>query len=285
MPMEGRYIETGAARTYVREVGEGEATLVLVHGAEAEGSMWEPYMEGLAGGRRVLAVDLPGHGGTEAPEDLDASASGIAEWFLGLLVAEGLDSVDLLGHSMGGTVALHIALERPELVRRLVLVDTGGLCWPAGPIGKGVDRFLRILVEGDMDEERVRGMVAQIYGWEPDGEAVRESARFWSQPGVRHFFARGWTGLLQADTGVGSQGARPSDIPDMGGAGPVVPAVDGQGGDDVHSRIQAPGHQGGDPFPLRGGSRYLLLGGGFLPIGLEPRRPERGRAWVFRGLS
>lgn len=189
--MEGRYIETGVGRTCVREAGEGEATLVLVHGAEADGSVWEPYMEGLARGRRVLAVDLPGHGGTEAPEDLDASASGIAEWFFRLLVAEGLDSVDLLGHSMGGTVALYIALERPGLVRNLVLVDTGGLCWPASPIGKGVDRFLRILVEGDMDEERARGMVAEIYGWERDGEAVRESARFWSRPGVRSFFTKG----------------------------------------------------------------------------------------------
>ena len=191
MSMEGRYIENGVARTYVREVGEGDSTLVLIHGAEADSSMWEPYMEGLARGRRVIAVDLPGHGGTKAPEDLDASPKGIVDWFSSMLRIEGLDTVDLLGHSMGGTVALHIALETPDLVRRLVLVDTGGLCWPASSIGKGVDKFLRILVEGEMDEEKARSMAARIYGWEPGSEAVVESARYWVRPGVRRFFSSG----------------------------------------------------------------------------------------------
>ncbi len=191
MSMEGRYIEMDVARTYVREVGEGDSTLVLIHGAEADSSMWEPYMEGLARERRVLAVDLPGHGGTKAPEDLDASPKGIADWFSSMLRTEGLDTVYLLGHSLGGTVALHIALEMPDLVRRLVLVDTGGLCWPSSSIGKGVDKFLRILVEGEMDEEKARRMSARIYGWEPGSEAVSESARYWVRPGVRRFFSSG----------------------------------------------------------------------------------------------
>ena len=191
MPIQEADVQPRAGAVHVRQVGDGEPALVLVHGAEADSGMWDPYMEGLARGRRVLAVDLPGHGGTEAPEDLDASATGVADWFAALLEAEGLDSVDLLGHSLGGTVAIHIALESPSLVRRLILVDTGGLCWPAGPIGKGVDEFLRILVEGKMDEDKAREMAGEIYGWDPDGEAARTSARFWAQPGVRAFFARG----------------------------------------------------------------------------------------------
>ncbi len=191
MGIDVRTVQVEDAEVMVREVGEGEPTLVLIHGAEADSTMWEPYMEGLARGRRVIAVDLPGHGGTDAPEDLDASAKGIAAWFSTLLEAGGLDPVDLLGHSMGGTVAIHIALEAPASVRRLVLVDTGGLCWPAGPIGKDVDKFLRVLVEGEMDEERARKMAAEIYGWDADGEAARGSARFWVQPGVRSFFSNG----------------------------------------------------------------------------------------------
>ncbi len=191
MGIDVRTIQVEDAEVMVREVGEGEPALVLIHGAEADSTMWEPYMEGLAAGRRVIAVDLPGHGGTVAPEDLDASARGITDWFSALLDAEGLDPVDLLGHSMGGTVAIHMALEAPASVRRLVLVDTGGLCWPASPIGRGVDEFLRVLVEDEMDEERARKMVAEIYGWEPESEAARDSARFWVQPGVRAFFANG----------------------------------------------------------------------------------------------
>ena len=191
MPVRDVIEPAGAGAVHVRRVGKGEPALVLIHGAEADSSMWEPYMEGLARDRCVLAVDLPGHGGTEAPEDLDASAAGIADWFAAFLEAEGLDPVDLLGHSMGGTVAIHIALESPSLVRRLILVDTGGLCWPAGPIGEGVDEFLRILVEGEMDEDKAREMAGEIYGWDPDGEAARASAKFWIRPGVRAFFARG----------------------------------------------------------------------------------------------
>jgi pimeloyl-ACP methyl ester carboxylesterase len=191
MGIPGRHIQAGEVRTYVREVGEGERTLVLLHGAEADGSMWEPYMTGLTGGRRVLAPDLPGHGGTGAPEGIDTSVEGITDWFSAVLDAEGLSSVDLLGHSMGGTVAMHIALEAPSRVRRLVLVDTGGLCWPASPIGEGVAEFLRTLVEGDVDEDKVRRMAAEIYDWDPESEAAHGSARFWVQPGVRTFFTNG----------------------------------------------------------------------------------------------
>mgnify|MGYP001115744896 CR=1 FL=1 len=191
MPSEVRTVQAGDIPTSLREAGSGERVLVLVHGAEADGTMWDPYIRGLAVGRRVLAVDLPGHGGTGAPEDLDASAAGIARWFKRFLRAEGLDRVDLLGHSMGGTVALHLALEAPDRVGRLVLVDPGGLCWPASPIGEGVDGFLGRLVEGEVDEEGTRRFASEIYGWDPDGEEARESARFWMRPGVRRFFAGG----------------------------------------------------------------------------------------------
>ncbi|UCC92829.1 MAG: alpha/beta hydrolase [Thermoplasmata archaeon] len=191
MTVQVRHVQAGDVRTLVRETGDGEDVLALLHGAEADSSMWDPYIEGLAKGRRVLAVDLPGHGGTDAPADLDASVEGIVRWFSDYLAAEGLDSVDLLAHSMGGLVALHLSLEVPHLLKRLVLVDTGGLCWPASPIGEGVDEFLRILVEGEMDEDRARVMAAEIYGWDPEGDAARESGRFWSRPGVRTFFSNG----------------------------------------------------------------------------------------------
>lgn len=191
MPVDTRKVLAGDLSTLVKETGEGDDVLVLLHGAEADSTMWDPYIEGLARDRRAMAVDLPGHGGTDAPADLDASAAGIARWFADLLAFEGLDRVDLLGHSMGGTVALHIGLLAPHLVRRLVLVDTGGLCWPASPIGEGVDEFLRLLLGGEMDEDRARRMAAEIYGWDPEGDAARESGRFWMQPGVRTFFMGG----------------------------------------------------------------------------------------------
>ena len=176
MGVEVRTVQAGGLETLVRETGDGDDVLVLLHGTEADASMWDPYMEGLARGRRVIALDLPGHGGTGAPADMDTTPAGIARWFKGLLSSLDLDRADVLGHSMGGTVAMLLALEAPELVRRLVLVNTAGLCWPSGPQGEEVDLFLRRLVEGEVDEAATRRLAGEIYGWDPDGDRARGSA-------------------------------------------------------------------------------------------------------------
>jgi pimeloyl-ACP methyl ester carboxylesterase len=79
--------------------------------------------DALAAGREVILFDNAGVGqstGT-APDSVDGIAAGAASFIDGL----GLASVDLLGHSMGGEVAQLVALDRPDLVRRLVLVGTG----------------------------------------------------------------------------------------------------------------------------------------------------------------
>ena len=88
MVIEERTVDLGDASVHARVTGEGERALVLIHGTEADGSMWGPYMEGLAGGRRVYALDLPGHGASELPSDLDCSPAGIAGWFNGFVAKQ-----------------------------------------------------------------------------------------------------------------------------------------------------------------------------------------------------
>lgn len=96
--------------------------LVLLHGAGAASDDWPPELRALAG-RRVLMVDLPGHGAAPGPGG--RAVEDYAGAVLALLDGSGIAAAVLAGHSMGGAIALSLALSRPERVAGLVLVATG----------------------------------------------------------------------------------------------------------------------------------------------------------------
>jgi pimeloyl-ACP methyl ester carboxylesterase len=104
------------------EGGQGRS-IVLVHGAGGRADVWTPQVEGLAGVARLVAVDLPGHGGTGAGGC--RRVDDYAVWVLALLDGLGLDRAVLVGHSMGGAIVQTLALGHPERVAGLVLVGTG----------------------------------------------------------------------------------------------------------------------------------------------------------------
>jgi pimeloyl-ACP methyl ester carboxylesterase len=110
----------------IREEGRGEP-LVLVHGAGTSSAIWRRAMPLLAEQRRVIAPDLPGYGGSPA------SGPGFALEEVTDRLAAGLQDAgvpapyDLVGHSMGGAIAILLAGRHPERVRRLVLVAPAGL--------------------------------------------------------------------------------------------------------------------------------------------------------------
>jgi len=89
------------------------APTVLAHGFTQNARCWGPFAAALAAHRPVRPVDLPGHGGAAPAADLDAAAAR-----LGL---EG-GTAPYVGYSLGGRVALHLALARPDLVEVLVLI-------------------------------------------------------------------------------------------------------------------------------------------------------------------
>ncbi|MFO7255288.1 MAG: 2-succinyl-6-hydroxy-2,4-cyclohexadiene-1-carboxylate synthase [Bacillota bacterium] len=103
----------------------GPRPLVLLHGFTGRAAVWRPLLPELARRRRVVAVDLLGHGrsrtvaGRPQPERYRMEAQ--AEDLLAILDRMGLERVDLLGYSMGGRVALHLALHVPERLGALVL--------------------------------------------------------------------------------------------------------------------------------------------------------------------
>lgn len=104
--------------------GAGKAPLVLLHGLLGSGRNWQTAGAGLAevaGGRNVWALDLRNHGKSpwHAVMTYEAMVADVLAW----LDARGLGAVDLMGHSMGGKVAMLLACRHPERVRRLALVD------------------------------------------------------------------------------------------------------------------------------------------------------------------
>jgi 2-succinyl-6-hydroxy-2,4-cyclohexadiene-1-carboxylate synthase len=98
------------------------STIVLLHGFTGSKDGWQALRRALASRRRVVAVDLPGHGGTAA--SAEPSADSLAA--TARLIVRALDSIEvrrfsLLGYSLGGRIALGLALEYPRRVERLLL--------------------------------------------------------------------------------------------------------------------------------------------------------------------
>jgi 4,5:9,10-diseco-3-hydroxy-5,9,17-trioxoandrosta-1(10),2-diene-4-oate hydrolase len=117
-------------RLHYLTCGEGEP-LVLLHGRGEAGALFAPVLPALAAERRVFTLDLPGWGLSDKPPFTGTTARDAlrlwVESVLGFLDAQGLSRVSLLGHSMGGFTALALALDHPERVENLILVDPGGL--------------------------------------------------------------------------------------------------------------------------------------------------------------
>lgn len=110
----------GLAYHYV-EAGEGPAVLLL-HGFTGSGENWQRLLAALADGYRTIALDLPGHGQSEAPADPGRYGMATVAADIGALLAHlGCGPAHLLGYSMGGRLALYLALTAPARWRSLIL--------------------------------------------------------------------------------------------------------------------------------------------------------------------
>jgi pimeloyl-ACP methyl ester carboxylesterase len=110
-----------------RTLGDSGPPVVFVHGLFGQGKNWTTIAKGLADGHRVTLLDLPNHGDSPWTDRVDYLE-------MADLVAAELQTLDepatLVGHSMGGKVAMQLALRRPELLRALVVVDIAPVEYP-----------------------------------------------------------------------------------------------------------------------------------------------------------
>jgi pimeloyl-ACP methyl ester carboxylesterase len=107
-------------------VGGAGPPLILVHGLGGAAANWTLLAPELAGHHRLLVPDLPGHGGS-APLAAAPTLSPFADAVASLAEREGMLPAAVVGHSMGGVVALRLALRRPEAVRGVVLAASAGI--------------------------------------------------------------------------------------------------------------------------------------------------------------
>ena len=107
-----------------RELGSGPAVLLL-HGWPTSSHLWRNVMPTIAEHNRVLALDLPGFGTSDKPNDVRYSFEFFERAIVGFLAALGIDEVvGVAGHDLGGPIAVHWALERRSRVSRLALLNT-----------------------------------------------------------------------------------------------------------------------------------------------------------------
>jgi pimeloyl-ACP methyl ester carboxylesterase len=163
-------VEPGDRIHFLDWEGTGRPGVVLVHGLAGSAWAWAPVARRLRAVRRTVAMDLRGHGLSDAPTspgayDLTALAADV------VAVAEGSGALDeegvvLAGHGFGAIVAVIAAAELGERCRHLVLVD-GGLDHLPSTTGMDVDEFLRGL---DEPPEVMRSMTAYLAdrrAWDP----------------------------------------------------------------------------------------------------------------------
>lgn len=110
-----------ATDLHTTSYGESGTRVVLLHGLFGQGRNWTQFAKALAPRHRVLLVDLPDHGRSAWTESFDLL--GVADQVAAAIRAGGEDPVALLGHSLGGKVAMVLALRHPALVERLCVVD------------------------------------------------------------------------------------------------------------------------------------------------------------------
>jgi esterase len=150
---------------YHRDLGgSGEPPIVLLHGMLGSSRNWQVAGKELAASRRVFALDMRNHGlSPHSPEmTYEAMVGDVLAW----LDAQGISSAELVGHSMGGKVAMVIACRHPERVARLVVVDIA----PKGYHSPAYRREYAAMNALDLETLRSRGeaenqMEAQVPEW------------------------------------------------------------------------------------------------------------------------
>lgn len=174
------------------EAGQG-APVVLFHGVGLRAEAWEPQIAALSADFRVLAVDLPGHGHS----DLLPGAPMLPDyvrWAAGVIGALGVAPAAVAGHSMGALIAMGLAVEYPDLVGRVCLLNP--VYRRAPEARQAVLERARALAGGGGDPE------APLARWFAPGEAPEARARVarWLRTVNPEGYARTYAAFAAGDT-------------------------------------------------------------------------------------
>ena len=140
------FTEVGGLRARYADRGFGDSVVLLLHGFGGDLDNWMFNLDSLAEKHRVLALDLPGHG-QSVKTNVDPSLYGMATFVSKFLDVLSVSSVHVVGHSMGGAIAMQLASDSPETVKSLGLICSAGL-------GPDINSdYLRGFVEAQSQQE------------------------------------------------------------------------------------------------------------------------------------
>jgi len=219
--------------------GEGPV-LLLIHGMAGTCENWREVIEPLARRHTVIAPDLPGHG-LSAGGSGDYSLGNLAAGLRDLLLVLGHERATILGHSLGGGIAMQFSYQFPEMVERLVLVSSGGLGLEVSPVLRaaalpGADLFIAATATTGQKIGSAIGRGLAKVGMKPAAD-VAEVARGYgslAEPGHRKAF------LATLRSVVGTEGQRVSaadrfylaeEVPVLiiwGARDPIIPVGHGE---------------------------------------------------------
>jgi len=167
------FLDVGSLRVHHMQGGRG-TPVIFIHGLGSSGYMeWRRNLETVAERHRVLAPDLPGYGRTDKPR-VRYTIPYFARFIRSYMEESGLRSAALIGASLGGRVALEVALEEPKRVRKLVLVNTLGLGRPQVRMAQIAYGLVTIPRVG----EAVMGLARDALTWAPRTVVRRFAARY-----------------------------------------------------------------------------------------------------------
>lgn len=151
-------LDRGVALTlFASELGTGPQTIVLLHGFGAIHGVWSAIQEELAADARTLAYDLPGHGRSLSHPG-PGSAKAAAQAVLADLAARGVDAVHVVGHSMGGAVAVLMAMFSPDRIASLTLLAPGGF-------GPEINHRLLTRYAAAVERAEIESSLEAMFGW------------------------------------------------------------------------------------------------------------------------
>ena len=171
--VQSGFLDVGALRVHHMHGGRGPA-VVFVHGLGSSGYMeWRHTLESTAARHRVFAPDLPGYGRSDKPR-ARYTIPYFARFISRYMEERGLRAAALVGTSLGGRIALEVALERPKLVRKLVLINTLGLGRPQVRMAQMAYGLVTIPRVG----EAVMRLTRDALSWAPAAMIRRVAGRY-----------------------------------------------------------------------------------------------------------
>ena len=249
------------------EAGEGPV-LLLIHGIAGNCGNWREVVEPLARHHTAIAPDLPGHGAS-APGGGDYSIGALAAGLRDLLLALGHERATIVGHSLGGGVAMQLAYQFPEMVERLVLVSSGGLGPEVSPVLRaaalpGADLFISATAGVGQRLGGALGRGLSAIGLRPSADVAEVARGYGSLSDAERRAA--FLATLRAVVGVGGQRVDASDRLYLAEAVPVLIVWGAR--DSI-----IPVHHGEDAHRAIPGSRLEVFEG----IGHLPQLESPGR--------